>query len=332
LQQALAQAYGQPVLCTVILQTYRQSETKQVHEALNTLMPVGHPDWSRKGIYAYWDPETHELLYVGLASSLPDRFAQHNALVRHGGGNKSAEIADWFAQHPKLGVTTMVQAAAIELLKTISDINPSMGGDPKEIIGLAEGQLIELARVALGKRPRWNKTGGARRGSGLAEHTEQSFIHLLCAARDSLLIARRSLTDLVADEQALRYEATLHSARMRAVLASHDVRGLPSNQGEISRRIEQLLHVRAGHLIDDLAPTDSDIIDWLRRLEDGRAELELQAMLVGTIGLQPMIQLPEDQAINLLHTMVFAQGANSPEAATAREILAGRYLTSTPAL
>lgn len=95
----------------------------------------------------------------------------------------------------------------------------------------------------------------------------------------------------------------------------------------MQRRIEQLLLVRAGHLVDDLAPTDAEVIEWLRQLEDGRADLERQAMLAAAKALQPDITLPEDQVINLLHTHVFEEAAESPEPAIAREILAGRYFS-----
>lgn len=65
-------------------------------------------------MYAYWDRETHELLYLGLASDLPGRFAQHNGLVKHSGGNKTKEINAYFTDHEHLGFTVLLQGKAIE--------------------------------------------------------------------------------------------------------------------------------------------------------------------------------------------------------------------------
>jgi hypothetical protein len=77
------------MLCTVIWDIYRSDERPQVWEALQSLLLEDSPDWSRKGVYGYWDPETKKLLYLGLANNLPERFSQHNGLVPHSGGNKS---------------------------------------------------------------------------------------------------------------------------------------------------------------------------------------------------------------------------------------------------
>ena len=101
------------MLCTVIWDIYRSDERAQVWEALQSLLAEDSPDWSRKGVYGYWDPETRELLYLGLADNLAGRFAQHNGLVPHSGGNKSRQIEAWFEEHEQLGLTTMIQAAAV---------------------------------------------------------------------------------------------------------------------------------------------------------------------------------------------------------------------------
>ena len=93
------------MLCTVIHDAYTADEQSEVHEALSTLLSAGQPDWSAKGVYAYWDRAGHDILYLGLASDLPSRFAQHNGLVNHGGGNKAKEIRDYFSGHERLGFT-----------------------------------------------------------------------------------------------------------------------------------------------------------------------------------------------------------------------------------
>jgi hypothetical protein len=52
------------MLCTVIWDVYRDDERRDVWAALQDLLPEHSPDWSRKGVYAYWDPGSRELLRV----------------------------------------------------------------------------------------------------------------------------------------------------------------------------------------------------------------------------------------------------------------------------
>ncbi len=215
------------MLCTVIWDAYTYDERKSVWAALKSLLPEGSPDWSRKGVYGYWDPATKKLQYLGLATNLPLRFAQHNGLVSHSGGNKHEQIEAWFSEHPRLGVTTMIQAAAVGLLDQINELSLTMGARSDDIIALGEGQLIELHRKETGSWPPWNGVGGLTRGRDLAVDSGASLIPILAAERDSLFVARRSLRDLAHDRQARVWEATLHSARMRAVMEAHEIRGAP---------------------------------------------------------------------------------------------------------
>lgn len=61
------------MLCTIVWDTYADDERAAVWDALTRLLPPDSPDWARKGVYVFWDPDTHELLYVGLARDLPKR-------------------------------------------------------------------------------------------------------------------------------------------------------------------------------------------------------------------------------------------------------------------
>lgn len=147
-------------------------------------------------------------------------------------------------------------------------------------------------------RPPWNGMGGSGRGRDLAVDTGTSLIPILSAAHDSLFVARRSLRDLAHDERARVWEATIHAARMRAVMEAHDCRGLPSTgPQDVSRRIEQLLLMRAGHLVDDLSPSNNDVMEWLRRIEDGRANLELDSLRDGLTAPAPDVTLEGDRAV-----------------------------------
>jgi hypothetical protein len=318
------------MLCTVIWDIYRSDERPQVWEALQSLLLEDSPDWSRKGVYGYWDPETKKLLYLGLANNLPERFSQHNGLVPHSGGNKSDQIEAWFERHEQLGLTTMIQAAAVGLLDLMHEISPSLGAESSEIIALGEGQLIELHRRETGARPSWNRIGGSKYGAELAIENGHSLIPILSAARDSLFVARRSLRDLTADERARTWEATIHSARMRAVLDAHDIRGLPAETPDISKRIEQLLLVRAGHLVDDLSPSNADIMEWLRRIEDGRANAEVHQLREGLSSLTEEIPVSSDRQVAAMLSAIVDSADFSADAKHVTDLLAARYLMANP--
>jgi hypothetical protein len=322
------------VLCTVIWEAYASGEREQVCTALEDLLPNDDPDWSRNGLYVYWDPESKDMLHVGLASNLPKRFAQHNGLVPHSGGNKRAQIDAWFETHEHLGFTIMIQAGAVALLDHLNQVSVTMGAKTKDIIAGAEGQLIQLHRLERGSWPAWNGVGGAVRGQEWAAEAGRSLIRVLTSETDSLFVARRSLRDLVADPAARRFEAAIHAGRMRAVLEAHEI-GMPlPSKEDASRRILQLFMVRSGKLVDDLTPSHAQVIEWLRRIEDGRSLLEVAAMRDGLRAMAPDIRLPEDLPIARLLDQIAANAEedNAHQASIVGEIFAGRYLNDRPRL
>jgi len=209
------------MLCTLIWDTYTDADRLGVLAAMRRLLPRNSRDWSRKGVYAFWDPDTRELLYVGLASNIPQRFAQHNGLIAHSGGNKSNQINQWFSAHGRLGVTLLIQGAAIQILEDVHRMDWMLGADAKGLTQIAEGQLIELHKQEYGRWPPWNGVGGSIQGSEWARPSERSVIKLLSAADESLFVARRTLRDLVEDKRALQIEALLHAARMDAQRKLH---------------------------------------------------------------------------------------------------------------
>jgi hypothetical protein len=77
----------------VIRDVYTSDERQEIRQALRTLLPVGGNDWHPSGIYCFWDPDTRDAMYVGLAGDIERRFAQHNSLAGSSTiGNKGAEI------------------------------------------------------------------------------------------------------------------------------------------------------------------------------------------------------------------------------------------------
>lgn len=257
------------MLCTLIWDTYADADRVGVLAALRRLLPRHSRDWSRKGVYAFWDPDTHDLLYVGLASNLPQRFAQHNALVSHSGGNKSKYISEWFAAHERLGFTVLIQGAAVQILEDVRNMDWMLGVEANALTRVAEGQLIELHKQEYGHWPPWNGVGGSVKGSEWARPSERSVIKLLSASDESLFVARRTLRHLVGDRSALQMEALLHSARMDALQRIHGMDfDMSHDPNQNVEKIMRVLMYTDGKLIDDLSPADDRIRDGVARLSN----------------------------------------------------------------
>jgi hypothetical protein len=139
-------------LGTVVRDVYQNDERLMMYESLE-LLTRGN-DWSRSGVYCFWDFRKCEALYIGLASVLPARFGQHNSQrgTRPRKGNKGREIDAWFGEHDRLGFSIILQEALAD-----EEYEPYARN--------AEGQLLEGYRKFHGKLPPWNSVGGSRRGA-----------------------------------------------------------------------------------------------------------------------------------------------------------------------
>lgn len=319
------------MLCTVVVDAYRDQERRSIHRALDVLLPEHSPDWSRLGVYAYWNRDTHELLYVGLASDLPTRFAQHNGLVSHGGGNKRKQIDEYFRENEYLGFTIVIQAAAVAILAILNALDPTFGAQPEDIISIAEGQLIQMHKLRHGKRPSWNGVGGSVLGQRWSRESSAPLLDILSGRSQSLFVARHTLRRLAENETARRYEAAIHTARMRAVVDGHQLTGWPSNAPDPIGWIRQVLMVTAGHLLDDLSPSDDLIRSWLSRLSDQEAnKRESMEQRLQLRELDGPRMSGEHEVIMRLLDGIFAEGIPPEDAQTIRELLTHGYLDDEP--
>ena len=153
-------------------------------------------------MYLFWDPDTREPLYIGVASNLADRFAQHNSLSGHrpSKGNKAQQINDWFAGHSGVGFSIVLQEGLADELYEPYSRN-------------AEGQLLEGYRQAHGRLPPWNGIGGSRVGAGYARGNSAAWVDFAAGAKDGLVVARRTIRRLNDSATAEYYENTIHPAR-----------------------------------------------------------------------------------------------------------------------
>jgi hypothetical protein len=315
------------VLCTVIYDAYTVAEQIEVHEALRTLLSPGQPDWSPQGVYAYWDRASHEILYLGLAKDLSVRFAQHNSLVSHSGGNKSKEIADYFSRHERIGFTILIQGKAIGLMEEIRKLDPMMGTTAAEAIEVGEGQLIEMHYLLYGKRPLWNRTGGSIRGKRYATQAP-ALLDLLAAQRDSLFAARQTLRSIAGSFRSRLFEATIHASRMRAMMEAHDAAKIPQPDEQIvASRVERVLMLRDGHLVEELDASDADIRRWLELLgrpEHWRQEASAWRSAFEQGAGRPLE--PQEKQVLALLDAVMDQAAPPQHIFATRDILDGGYL------
>ncbi|MBE4187026.1 GIY-YIG nuclease family protein [Vibrio parahaemolyticus] len=69
------------MLSTYIRDVYKESETQELADAIEDIASaIDTNGWASAGIYCFWNPENNEILYIGLARDLSNRFKEHNGL------------------------------------------------------------------------------------------------------------------------------------------------------------------------------------------------------------------------------------------------------------
>ncbi|PUA39251.1 hypothetical protein C8Z91_10500 [Paenibacillus elgii] len=93
---------------TIIMDAYRKEEIGQIAFALDDLCSATDSyGWASSGIYCYWNYYTNELLYIGLAVDLTERFKQHNGLIPVDPAScKYGKIMEYFQANEKLVFTS----------------------------------------------------------------------------------------------------------------------------------------------------------------------------------------------------------------------------------
>jgi hypothetical protein len=312
----------------VVYEIYETDERNAVLAALTKLLGSGQREFSNAGVYVYWDNKSHEILYLGLARDLCERFAQHNGLVSHGGGNKAKEIDAYFEQRRTLGLTILIQSAAISVLEEIGEIDFTLGAVARDLIAVGEGQLIEMHRLAYGDWPAWNRTGGSKQGQRWATPA-LSLLEMLAGKRKSLFAARNRLRPLTESFKLMYFESTIHAARLRAVQQAHDVSfSMPDEPAARREKIEKVLMLRDGALVQDLDSSDSDIQSWLERLADPehwRAEAAAMRSLIDPTHL-------DSQGARVLSVLegYVSDAIPEPHMRATTEILDSGYLDHDP--
>jgi hypothetical protein len=219
-------------------------------------------------------------------------------------------------------------------MEEIRKLDFTMGTTAGGTIRVGEGQLIEMHRLVYGKRPPWNRTGGAERGKRYATPAA-AVLEVLAAARDSLFAARSPLRTVVADLRVRLFEATIHASRMRTVIEANGLAKLPEPDDQVDiGKIERSIMMRDGRLVADLDASDDSIRRWLVTLGDPQLWLDEAAGWQAVFERDPPprpLQSNERAVLELLNRTV-ASGAPPEHIAATKGILDSGYLKEEPVI
>lgn len=225
---------------TVIIDAYSKDETEELAFAIDDICcPRDNYGWASAGIYSFWDYNTHEILYIGLASDLYERFRQHNGLSSMPeDGCKFHQIQEYFKTHEKLGYTIFVQSPLSQpLVHRNKDIYEKMSKEYNSPISnfvneqgindikRVEGILIEAYRQYYGHFPPWNKVGGSIVGQKRVMEKNINIVKSFSNPQSydtSLIISRSTIRELSNNPTYEWFENFLHAIRIYVLIFGMD--------------------------------------------------------------------------------------------------------------
>ena len=219
------------MLATIVLDAYRYSERSEVAQALKDLLSP-YNSWSTAGIYCFWDYDSKDPLYLGLAVDLHQRFLQHNSLLKaKPNACKSKQIKEYFQRHDRLGFSIMLQSNLSQPLtrkitkhywdfwqKADADYKENFGADGIKNIRLMEGVAIEAVKNHSGSLPPWNGMSGSLEGSARATPGHIELVRLLTNRSVNDNVSRATLRELVAGDNTYgMFESFMHGLRISSL-------------------------------------------------------------------------------------------------------------------
>jgi hypothetical protein len=216
------------MLCTFVADVYRKYDTASIVTALKeTCNAADNVGWSSAGIYCFWHPDTKEILYIGLAVDLAQRFQQHNGLLPCPvNACKIEQITEYFKTNDLLGYSVMLQSSMYQpfnanyFLRFEGEVYPNLedyqGVDDsaRQEISLLEGLLIQ-AHKNHSKLPKWNKVGGSKQGQAVDYPDASRLLNCFTGNYQDPLLARSSLREIACNGEIYIMEETiLHVVRL----------------------------------------------------------------------------------------------------------------------
>lgn len=218
---------------TILQDAYRKEDAASLRDALEELIgPNSGSGFATSGVYVFWNFETREPLYVGIAGDLSERFAQHNGLRGcpvH--GCKREQISQYFAiEGEVLGYSVLTlsslsqqstsrQRLVLDLQEPeLIELNEALSQDVVDELRALEGRLIALHQQQFGTLPRWNVSPG--RIPRKTPDADDGTLALVVGLLDCLLQARIPIRQLAQDAEAMMLEEHLHGTRITDVRMS----------------------------------------------------------------------------------------------------------------
>jgi hypothetical protein len=177
------------MLVTWIRDVYTFDDRSSMRWAIDAIAsPLDYVGFASNGVYVFFDPESQNILYIGLARDLSERFAQHNGLVSMESQScKIDQIRDWWNTHGSLGYAIGVQSPFSQasvgrqrgtptaaFYDEEADVFWDYPDEGLDHIAEVEGQLIAAYKERHGNLPPWNKIGGR-----LNQHNLPTAKHIL---------------------------------------------------------------------------------------------------------------------------------------------------------
>ena len=221
---------------TVIMDTYKRDDKFKMMKAIDEICsPNDNYGWASAGIYCFWDYYIEEVLYIGLASDLCDRFKQHNGIKSVDDDScKYKYIENYFNNNERIGYTIFVQSPLSQPLtfrnrtqyeKIANEANSSvenmLSEQGKDDIKRVEGILIESYRKKHGHIPPWNDIGGSIQGQNLVMPNNYNIVKSFCSPDDyeiNPIVSRSTISELAENPSYVTFENFLHAVRMYVLI------------------------------------------------------------------------------------------------------------------
>lgn len=208
---------------TIIIDTYSKKEVNEIAIAIDELCsPNDSLGWSSAGIYSFWDINTLDILYIGLASDLANRFKQHNGIINiSSSGSKYKKIKNYFETNEKIGYSIFVQSSlsqpdvARNKKFEMRDFE-NIGNEGIEYIKNIEGQLIEAYKLANNRLPLWNEIGGSAltRKYSTVNNYHQIVQNFAINGLQNPIVAKCTIRELSSNPSFEMFEEQLHGIRI----------------------------------------------------------------------------------------------------------------------
>ena len=216
---------------TVIIDAYRQSETAELADAIEDICsPNDSYGWASAGIYCFWDYYIEEVLYIGLAGDLAERFKQHNGILPLRQGSKQAYIEKYFSSNERLGYTIFVQSPLSQPLvhrnkaqyeqfarQQNAPVEDLLSKEGRDDIQKVEGILIESYRRRHGHLPPWNQIGGSIQGQHDVMPNNYNIVKSFSTPDNyaiNPIVSRSTIRELSNNPTFAWFESYLHAVRM----------------------------------------------------------------------------------------------------------------------